>query len=137
MKLLFDPFFQADFADFFDVGGARTVGQAIHGVQDGFVFGELADGEFAFEFFVEGDVFASAGCAERHIEMAAGLGVVCGAGVWDRADERDDQRGCESGCTWGVEAIARRPHSLFVHCWSLGAHGALRNNKGFCFLRLV
>jgi hypothetical protein len=26
---------------------------------------------------------------------------------------------------------------LFVHCWSLGAHGALRATNGFCCLRPV
>ena len=60
MELLFDPFFQAELADFFDVSGTRPVGEAIHGVQNGFVFGEFGDGELAFELFVESDVFGGA-----------------------------------------------------------------------------
>ena len=35
--------------------GVRAVGQAIQGVEDGLVFGEFGDGEFAFDGFVEGD----------------------------------------------------------------------------------
>ena len=56
MQLLLDPFFQAHLADALDVSRARPVGQAIHGVKDGFVFGEFGDREFAFEVFIEGDV---------------------------------------------------------------------------------
>ncbi len=68
MELLLDPFFQAHLANSFDIARTRAVREAIHGVQDGFVFGELGDRELAFEFLVEGDVFG-----ERRVGMLEAL----------------------------------------------------------------
>ena len=59
MQLLFDPFFQADLANVLHVSGTRAVRQAIHGVQDGFVFGEFRDRKLAFEFLIERDALVS------------------------------------------------------------------------------
>ena len=79
MQLLFNPFFQTELADFFDVSGTWTVRETIHGVQNGFVFGEFGDGKFAFESLVEGDVFGGARRAALHVGLGAGMGVICGA----------------------------------------------------------
>jgi len=137
MELLFDPFFKARLADLVDVAGTRAVGEAIHGVKDGFVFGKFGDREFAFEFFVEGDAFGGGGCAGGHRGLGAGLGVVCGAGMRDGGGESEEQSGTKNGGAGSVEPTVGVSDPLFVHCWSLGAHGALRDTNGFCCFVLV
>src|SRR5277367_2310370 len=127
MQLLLDPFFQADLANLVYVSGTRAVSQAIHRVQNGFVFSEFRNRELAFEFLVEHD--ALVGGAGVHAGLAFGLAVTGGAQTWHRRGEGQSQQATKQRSAWCVQTVAALKDSLFLHLSSLGAHDARRNTN--------